>query len=75
MTNEQKKWLDEHPDYEPVGVTGGFGGHQKRGTLKPDGTFVPASVHPIQAGQTDGAFPVGQRVVREPENGFKPRRL
>lgn len=67
MTEAQIKWLKEHPDYEPVGVsgvtqTGGTAqaGHRRRGTLDADGIFVPASTSaPVHS--HGGAFPVGVR--------------
>lgn len=51
MTPEQKKWLDEHPDYTIVG-RGGMSSlgaaplpqgehHVGMGALRSDGTFVP----------------------------------
>lgn len=71
MTPAQIKWLKEHPDYEPVGVsgvtqTGGTAqiGHRRRGTLNPDGTFVAATkATPVHS--HGGSFIVGVRAVPE----------
>lgn len=58
MTNEQIAWLAKNPTYRPLGTTGGFHIFTKRGTLKPDGTFVAATKRtPLD--ETGGAFGVG----------------
>lgn len=58
MTEAQKAWLDAHPDYRPLGQTGGFHIFTKRGTLRPDGTFARVTkASPI--GTANGAFGVG----------------
>ena len=70
MTNEQKRWLDAHPDYAPVGVHGGFASFQERGVLTAGGYLVKGQ-KVAQLGT--GAFEVGKRTLSEP--GQKPQRL
>lgn len=62
MTNEQKAWLDSHPEYEAVGVTGGRVTYVERGVLASDGGFTRGK---FVAGRDAGAFPVGKRRVRD----------
>jgi hypothetical protein len=58
MTNEQSQWLRDHPEYRPLGKTGGHSIFTKRGTLRPDGTMVPVSkAQPLV--ETGGSFGVG----------------
>ena len=64
MTPEQKAWLDAHPKHQPIGKLGGLAVYTHRGTLKADGTFVPAHVSRVSS--ADGAFGVGIKEVREP---------
>lgn len=64
MTPKQKAWLDAHPEHQPIGQAGGLAVYTQRGTLKADGTFVPATVARVSS--ADGAFGVGVREVREP---------
>ena len=59
MTGEQKAWLTAHPDYRPIGVTGGRTRFAKRGALKADGTFVAVTRAAPLIDECDGAFGVG----------------
>jgi len=78
MTNEQKKWLDEHPEYTMIGAIGGNLRYVKRGTLKKDGTFVPVSRSAPLIDTRDGGFGVGVREMlpgpgEDPRSDFTPR--
>ena len=66
MTSEQKAWLDAHPDYRPIGVAGGRTRFAKRGSLKPDGTFVAVTRAAPLIDERDGAFGVGILMTWEP---------
>jgi hypothetical protein len=76
MTNEQKNWLDQHPDYTMIGAIGGNMRYVKRGTLKKDGTFVAVTRSAPLIDTRDGAFGVGVREIVEkgrPGGGQDPR--
>lgn len=68
MTEEQTAWLKAHPEYQPIG----FGRvYAKRGTLKPDGTFVPVSkAYPVK--ETGGNFGVGVPGQNQAAGGMRP---
>jgi hypothetical protein len=62
MTAAQKNWLDTHPEYRPFGIVGGRTRYKSTGTLRPDGTFIPASRRaPIF--EENGHFGVGILLV------------
>ena len=63
MTNEQKAWLDSHPEYRMMGAAGGNTRYVKRGTLRKDGTFVPVSRSAPLIDTRDGGFGVGVREI------------
>lgn len=76
MTSEQIEWLGKNPNCRPIGATGGFSIFTKRGTLRPDGTFVPATkTTPID--ETGGSFGVGvladRRDVAAAAGAARPR--
>jgi hypothetical protein len=78
MTNEQKAWLDAHPDYTMIGQVGGNMRYLKRGTLKKDGTFVAATRTAPLIDTRDGGFGVGvreivERGIPDPRTDFTPR--
>ena len=66
MTGAQKAWLEKNPQYRPLGVTAGRTRFVKRGALKPDGTFVPATRAAPLIDERDGAFGVGILMTWEP---------
>lgn len=51
-THEQREWLRKHPAYAPMAH--GFVNFRDRGTLHPDGTFIPEAQHPPM----DGGGPI-----------------
>lgn len=65
MTPSQKSWLEDHPDYRPIGHGTTY---RKRGTLKPDGLFIPDTpAYPLKEG--NGSFGVGVPVLPgDPQN-------
>jgi hypothetical protein len=77
MTNEQKLWLDQHPDYTMIGQVSGGMRYVKRGTLRKDGTFVPVTRAAPLIDTRDGGFGVGVKEVgrmgADPRNDFGPR--
>lgn len=78
MTNEQHAWLQAHPDYTMIGAVGGRVRYAKRGTLKKDGTFVPATRSAPLIDTRDGGFGVGVREIMpgpgdNPRTDFTPR--
>lgn len=73
MTNQQKMWLDAHPEYSPFGVPGGMVVYRHRGLLRPDGTFHLGRTQPKPAIDPDGTFAVGMREVRESGTMGDPR--
>lgn len=72
MTPEQKKWMDEHPDYHMLGQAGGNVRYRRRGTLLPDGTFEPVAPNK-RPGYAPNSFGVGVREIVDPGKMPNPR--
>jgi hypothetical protein len=65
MTGDQKKWLDDHPDYQIMGRTSGPVHFVSVMWLYGDGrTEVRGPNAPPQ--KDPGAFQVGKKVITEP---------
>ena len=72
MTSEQRRWLEKHPSYSPLGVPGGMVVYMKRGMLHPDGRFE-LGITTKRPTDSMEAFPVGIREVRQPGQVIDPR--
>jgi hypothetical protein len=76
MTSAQALWLKANPPYQAMGRLGGRHIYGMRGTLKPDGEFVPYSrQHTIKdlISAFPGAFGVGILEEAKPGQIADPR--